>query len=881
MYSSAPVLPTAFTGALAVIQVMPADAAGNVIGTEAIGTIDLSLRLTTDRAFTTVTPATLYADKGDRRAALQIRVVDAAGNPLADGTKVSLTAATRQYIFNNAFVTPGTVGGTIIGGTTSPNGGNFRVFTVSGGYVNAEYSATGLSAATGDVSTVRVQILPTDANGLVASNVVPLGVATITLVSAATANVDLRPDNLPVIFPSLTAQIHITHVHDSRGNVVPDGSTLVLSNDNNATIAIDGCCFISSNSTGSIVDGIDAPNIGLDFRSFTLNGGVVDATYAPLSTTLDPGQTVITRIQVTPGDPSGGVLDRFAIAVKPLTLVGPMNAVGTATPSQLLTDGALHTAAIRFSPVLDAFGNTLPDGTKVLVSAANQAGVNAAGTFFINSAGGQILEGTLSPTSSIYKVLTVQNGAVTATYSNKDLFLELGQTAVANVVLLLAGNDGERLSQISLGVVSVNLAGLTSAVTSVSPTVLHGDGNDRRSVITVTNLRDAFGNPVPDGTLIGVTAQNQGALNSTGTQFLISAGGSIVGGVSASGLYPYFKLFPVTNGQVVLEYSSTGVTVDQGQKTATIGIVSANANGTVGDRRTIATAQVSLVAPAQGVVEASPADVLADGFQRLSQITLSNLTDNGGLPIPDGSLIGLSVTNQAGLNSAGTQFITSAGGTLTSAGTSPNDGAQAIGSSGSLFQSFTVAGGQVRATYSAFTPGASPVAITAGVNETKTVNIVAIPLSNNGTVLTRNSFAVGSIFLRGTSSATASGPVTMSRTGAAQTITFTAIKDSAGNTVPDGSLVVASVVNNATLNSAGTQFNASAGGTILDGAASPSGTNFKVFVVQGGAISLTYSASGASTSTTVRVQLAPASADGKIISNRSLAGGVWVITLTP
>lgn len=879
-YSSAPVLPTAYTGAVAVVQVMPADSNGNVIGTEAIGSIDLSLRLATDRAFATVTPTTLYADTGDRRATLQIRVVDASGNPVPDGTKVSLTAASRAYIFNNAFVTPPTVGGTILGGTTSPNGTNYRLFTVSGGYVTVEYSAGGRSAATGNVSTVSVQIMPTDVNGSVTSNVPPLGIATITLVSAAGARVDIRPDQLPIVFPSLTAQVRITHVHDSRGNAVPDGATLILSNDNQATIALNGCCYISSNSTGGIVDGLLSPNGG-DYRYFTLNGGAIDATYSPLATTLSPGETVITRVQVTPGDPAGGLLDRLAIAVTPLTLVGPMHAVGTATPSQLLANGALHTAAIKFSPVLDAYGNPLPDGSKVLLSAANQAGVNAAGTQYVSSFGGQILEGTPSPTGDIYKVLTVQNGTVTATYGNQGLNLDPGQTAVANVVLLEAGSNGERISLLSLGVVPIHQAGLTSAVIGASPTVLHGDGHDRRSVVTITNFRDALGNPVPDGTLIGATAQNQGALNSAATQWLSSAGGSILGGTAAGGSYPYFRLFPVTNGQVVLEYSSTGVSIDQGQSTATIAIVSANANGTVEDRRAIATATVLLVAPASAVVEASPVNVLADGAQRPSQVTIANLTDSGGLPIPDGSLIALSVRDQAALNSAATQWITSAGGTLASAGTSPNDGAQALGSSGPLFQLFTVAGGQVRATYSAFTPGAPPAPITAGVNETKTVNVVAVPTNSDGTVLTRRSFAVGSIFLRGTSSATASGPASMSRGSAGQTITFAGIKDSAGNAVPDGTLVVATVKDQATLNSTATQFNSSAGGTILDGSPSPSGTHFKVFVVQGGAISLTYAATGATSATTVRVQIAPASADGKIISNRSLAGGVWVITLTP
>ena len=38
-----------------------------------------------------------------------VEMIDAAGNPVPDGTKVSLTAASRQYIFNSSFVTPVTV----------------------------------------------------------------------------------------------------------------------------------------------------------------------------------------------------------------------------------------------------------------------------------------------------------------------------------------------------------------------------------------------------------------------------------------------------------------------------------------------------------------------------------------------------------------------------------------------------------------------------------------------------------------------------------------------------------------------------------------------------------------------------------------------------
>jgi hypothetical protein len=421
---------------------------------------------------------------------------------------------------------------------------------------------------------------------------------------------------------------------------------------------------------------------------------------------------------------------------------------------------------------------------------------------------------------------------------------------------------------------------VTSAAASASPSTLHGDGADRRSFITITNVRDAHGNLVPDDTLIGVTAQNNTALNSTGTQWLSSAGGSILGGTAPPSYYSWFRLFPVRNGQVVVEYSSAGASVGQGQTSAVIAVVTAHADGYIGELKAIATATISLVAPASGTIESSPNSLLADGAGRQAQITLSNPVDSGGLPVPDGALIALTVTANSALNSQGTQWLQSAGGTLTSAGTSPNDGAAAGGSAN--FQLFTVTGGQVRATYTATRPSVqgSPGPITAGVNESKVVTIAAAPASGSGAVLTQRAFAVGNMFLRGTSSTTASGPTLMSRTSTGETITFTGIKDSAGNAVPDGTLVVATVASNVTLNDTGTQWQSSAGGTITDGSASLSGAHFKVFVVQGGAISLTYSPAGASTSNTVRVQLAPASADGRIINNRSLVGGVWVITLT-
>jgi hypothetical protein len=139
------------------------------------------------------------------------------------------------------------------------------------------------------------------------------------------------------------------------------------------------------------------------------------------------------------------------------------------------------------------------------------------------------------------------------------------------------------------------------------------------------------------------------------------------------------------------------------------------------------------------------------------------------------------VKNQVALTSNGSAWITSAGGALSSAGTTPDDGR--LASNNTNFQLFTVAGGQVRAVCSA--AGIAP-----GVNETKIVSVAAVPASSDGTILSQRSFGIGTLSLRGTTSATASGPTSLSRTSTGETVTFSGIKDSAGNTVPNGTLVI-------------------------------------------------------------------------------------------
>ena len=57
---------------------LPADSAGNVIGTEVEATQDINVRAATDQAIVGATPASLYADTGDHRSHVVVQVRDAA-----------------------------------------------------------------------------------------------------------------------------------------------------------------------------------------------------------------------------------------------------------------------------------------------------------------------------------------------------------------------------------------------------------------------------------------------------------------------------------------------------------------------------------------------------------------------------------------------------------------------------------------------------------------------------------------------------------------------------------------------------------------------------------------------------------------------------------
>ena len=865
-YNSGTVSPTLITGALAVIQMQAADASGNVLGTTAVGTADINIRSSSDQAIVMPSPASLYADGFDHRSNFTIRLTDASGNPVPDGTLVIVAAGNCEGLFSNGGCVF-SAGGTISGGT--PNSSGQEVFTSVGGAVSGQYSNVNLTAGTGSVnpnSPAVIQVFAANSSGFETSRVV-IGTGTVTMTGAGASELEVSPESVPYVFPTAPlVQVLIHHVHDMRANLVPDGSQFILNAGNCFALFNNGGCVFSA---GGTIGG--SANINSSGQSvFTLSNNQAAATYSIQGVSAPAaGQIQIANLQLVPANNSGFPISRVEISVQALNVLGVNNAVGSPQPPTVFADGGIHTSTVTFGPILDTFGNPVPDGALVVASAANCAALNSGGGCIFSDANGQIVNGDPSPSGDAYRVFMVHDGLVSVTFADQNITSAPGQTQTARVTLVEANAAGAVESRTALGIVPIGLVGLTSAQATGSPTAIHADGGDFRSTITVSGFRDAVGNPVPDGTMVGLTANNCATLN-TGGGCVLSDGGSIVGGTTSLS-NSNFQLFPITNGQLVAQYSSQGVHVSSGNLTAVISAVVASPQGAIFSRTTLGTVSVQLLAPSTATVAVNPVDIYSDGAAHFTQITISGLLDSDGVtPVPDGSKVGVTANNCASFNQGG-GCVLSAGGQISSAGVSPGDGT--VIASNSNFEAFTVAGGKVIAGY-------SDIGVIAGLGETQTASVAVVPLDNTGaTVLTRTALGFGTINLHGASSATASGPATLAiGAGGTGTITFSGIKDSAGNTVPDGTIVMVTTGNCATLTPQGA-CNLSTGGTIIGGTTSTSNSNYQQFTVMNGSVTMTYSTSGA-TAGTATVQLIPASSNGVGIGRTVLTGGSWAINVT-
>jgi hypothetical protein len=855
-YSSQSVTATPITGTLAVIQMQATDANNNVLGTRVVSSQDLNIRASTDTAIVSVSPGSLYADRGNHLSQVTVVLTDGNGNVLPDGTQAAISVQSEASIAGGYYVQ--SAGGSLLNIPAYPNNSNFALGTMSGGQIVFEYSDSGVYQGRNQTSPAIIQVVPIS-NGNI-SSINAIGTADITLVGAAIADINPSQPSVPQVSPAEPLQVTIQDVHDARGNLVPDGSNIGISAAAEASVY--GGYYVNS-AGGTIDNGTPDPN-NSNWNYFPLvSNGFVAAYSTDGSSIVSPGQTGAATLQLVMVDPSTNILDINAITVQNLILVPPSNAVGSSQPASVLGDGAVHTTTVTFAPVLDAYGNTVPDGTALAVSASAQAAIS--GGYYVNSAGGQIVNGTPSPSNSNYKIITVQNGALTVTYADQNVTASPGQEQTANVVVVEANSSGQVPNINAVAVEPVTIAGLTSAQGTASPTAVFANGGDYRSTITLSNFRDAAGNPAPDGTQVAVTAAAQGSI--VGGFYVNSAGGAIIGGTTAP-FSSQYSLFTVTNGQISFQYSSQGVSVASGSQTATVQVIPVTPNGSEISNTAVATVSVQLLAPGSASVSVSPVDLTANGNSNQSSVTISGLkTSDGVTPVPNGALVGLTAVPYAATSNG--FYVAGSGGTISSAGTSPGDGT--VATNNSNFQQFTVAGGQVLASY-------ADLGITAGVGQTVQGYIAVVPLSSTGALLTNAAIGVGTVNLHGVTSATANGPATMSlAANSTANVTFSGIKDSAGNTVPDGTAVAVTVGTFVDVNNG--SYVQSTGGTIVNGSPSQSNSNYKIFTTVGGSITVTYSSAGASVGT-ASVQIVPATPAGNVIGSSVLNGGVWPITIT-
>ena len=848
-YRSDTVVPQALLGTAAVVQALAADGAGNVLGNETIGTLHLNLRAATDPAIVHVGPSSLYADEGPRRASVRVQVTNPALLP--DGTRVILSATFCAGRIDTQCID--SFGGRIHGSPFPVVDSERPRFEVQGGEILAEYEVPSTaSVGPGEIRFASIQVVPTVGQQV-------FGTGAVALVGAGGAEIDVSPESIPLVTPERSVQIRVRHVHDARGNLVPDDAKLLMSVEPTFRCAttvggINGACSVSDG--GALVDGASSNHV--HFKLFTLAGGTVNATYKPVGVSAGGADVVLTGgVQVAMGDFAGNLVNRIRIGYRAVALLAPAHSVGVAEPSSLLADGNLNTTTVTYSNFLDAFGNPLPDGSPVAVSTLNNA-YRLDGVLIHSAFGAMILNGS-DPPSGVHRLFTVEDGKVNVQLA-MNAFLAAGRVDTVNLMLLPASATGAIVGTEVLGVVPVPLPAASSARAVSSPTVLEADGADHRSSVTLSNIRDALGRAVPDGTLVGVTADFQCFVLAGPLCITPNVGARIEGGAPIDGLIQ-FREFTTSGGQVVAELSTTGINVPSGFKTAIVRAVVLPPSRSLTGRQALASIEVDLVRAGSDRVIAAPIGLFIDGREATSSITVA-------LPsLADGTQVALTAANCAAENASGL-CIASVGGELSAEGTSPGDGEPANGDD--RFRLFTVAGGQVKARYRAS-------GLTAGVGETRLARVSVVAADGLGSVVSPQALATGEVRLRGASVATASGRPSLPLGGKTTTITFAGIKDSLGNDVPDGTIVLVTAANCGTRDVNGNCIS-SVGGTLLDGSPSSAGPEFRAYSVLDGKVTVTYSTPA--TTGTARIQIAPATNEGVLIGNRSLLGGVHVLPVS-
>jgi hypothetical protein len=288
---------------------------------------------------------------------------------------------------------------------------------------------------------------------------------------------------------------------------------------------------------------------------------------------VSQGERVAT-VQVASANRQGNILSVTALATVPIRLLSPASARVIAAPIHVTAFAPEVSSQITVTDIKSPDGVRLPDGSKIGLSAVNQA--SWWGTWWADSAGGKITpagttagDGSPAANNGNFQTYTIAGGEVKAQWDGAALSAGLGQTLVARVQVVPMDRNNNVLNTTAIGVAEIYVHGVTSTVAAGPAAVKRGGAT---GTITFSNIKDSAGYPVPDGTPVAVTVANSVTYT---TWWNDSAGGTITNGNTSPDAR--FKWFTVTNGAVTVEYSSTGAAASPAF--ARVSIVPANRSG--------------------------------------------------------------------------------------------------------------------------------------------------------------------------------------------------------------------------------------------------------------------------------------------------------------
>jgi len=754
---------------------------------------------------------------------------------VSDGQKVAVTAATWYRLdggWNN-----GSAGGAITGGDPTPNDGDFRTFTVVGGEIAVTYSDTGVLAPVGGIVQAVISVVTANAAGSRAGSATPIAAAAVSLGGVDSASV----------IPASTAQVadgldrpvsvEVNSIRDANGRLAPDGTMVAL------TAAtwyrnVDGG-WHNGSAGGTITGGAATPNDG-DFRTFTVAGGRVLATYSPVPVQLSVGDVRTTVISAVTANAAGSrvVTRPFGAGMVTLSSVTATGLVASAQPPAVVAGIVDDRSVVTVSGLSDASGVPVPDGAKFAITAGTWYRASDGG-WHNGSAGGTILGGVPTPNDGSFRTFALTGGQLVATYSSAGLVLDPGQTATTYVSVLPASANANRVGTRPIVAVPITLAGVSQASVVPDQSSVVADGGVRPVRVVVSGIRDALGNPVPDGTRVALTADAWYRV-ADGGWHNGSAGGVFVDGAPTPN-DGRFRTYVVTNGRVEATYSPTGVAVGATDvRTTVFSVVVAGTDDNRVTTRPFASGTITLSSATLGVITTTPPSLLADAQARTSQVVITGLTDVAGRPIPDGTKLALTAdawyrVADGGWNNG------SAGGTFIDGEPTPNDG---------RFRTYTVQNQSIVATY-------SDAGLVQDTFRTAAAIVSVLPAAPNGNRIAERPLLATTITLAGMGSGVYAAPATVAP-GGQVTVTFSDIRDALGNVVPDGTRVALTAAAWYRMSDGGWNNN-SAGGSFADGVGAPNDGRFKVYVVTGGSITATFVAPGANDVTSV---ISAVSADG-------------------